>query len=328
MLIVVQLKDTTKLYYSGSLGGKSMLDKVIDIVECRLLSCHEAYLNTARKWLQMACDHEKAPEREIMLDSGAFSAWSKGSEVDLDDLLSIYSEMVEKYADKFRYMWLINLDKIPGERGRSGTKEEIAEAIKISDRNFEILSKEFPGMVIPVFHQDESNARLREVCQQSKYICLSPRNDVKEKERRNWAQQKHQLVPPEKWTHGLATTGEFMMKEAPWRSVDSATWTQVAGYGKIMVYNEGEFFMNNTSEHSSYRRKYYEHTDHLPALDRQTLLERLDECGVTYDQCRVSYDVRAYVNIYFFEKFLRETKREPTSIHQETLDNAWQEMGL
>jgi hypothetical protein len=306
-------------FFSGSLGGKVMLDKTIDIVDARLLSCHDAYLNTARKWLMMSADHPKSKDREIMLDSGAFSAWSQGHEVNIDDLLRVYDELVIKYAEKYKYFWLINLDKIPGERGRSGTKEEFIEAIQISDKNFEILVKHYGPRVLPVFHQDETDDRLADVCDQSDYICLSPRNDVKEWARRNWAQQKHQLVARGKWTHGLATTGEKMMKNVPWRSVDSATWTQVAGYGKIIISLNDRMYMNNVSEHSSSRRLMDDHADHFPELARDALVSCLEECGVTYEQCRISYDVRAYVNVYFFNKFLSESARKETITYQDTL---------
>lgn len=299
------MREELILFFSGSLGGK-MLPKIMDICEHRLLSCHGPYMGVARKWLGAACEHPKAKQREIMLDSGAFSAWSNGGEAHLDDVIASYDELVSRFVGNYRDIWLINLDKIPGEKGRSATQAEIAEAIKISDENFAILTERFGPRVLPVFHQDETPERLAVVLAQNpKYVCISPRNDLSEVVRREWSQRVHALCGST-WTHGLAATGSSMMRDVPWRSIDSAAWTQAAGYGIVRLCINGRMRATHISEDSSFRRQVDAHADHLPPVERDVIEACLAECEVTFEECRTSYDVRAYVNLYNYAKLAHE----------------------
>jgi hypothetical protein len=69
--------------------------------------------------------------------------------------------------------------------------EEIAEAIRQSDRNYAELIRALPGRILPVFHRGESPERLNEVQAMSPdYLCLSPIVRILEKRRIAWS-----LVP-------------------------------------------------------------------------------------------------------------------------------------
>lgn len=180
--------------------------------------------------------------RHILLDSGAFTAWNKGEHVTVEEVKRKYGRFIELADGLFDEIWMINLDKIPGERGRDPTPAELDEAVKISDVNFEILTKTFGNWVQPVFHQGESDMRLRECVDQvadgSGYLCVSPRNDLPEGMRVVWSNEAHQKIAeykPNIRTHGLATTGNRMIREVPWYSGDSAAWVQHGGYGMVDI---------------------------------------------------------------------------------------------
>lgn len=191
--------------------------------------------------------------KAILLDSGAFTAWNKGEKTTVDDVKRKYSKFIEQAGDLFEEIWGINLDVIPGERGRDPTQEELDEAVRVSDINYEILTKEFGNIILPVFHQGESPARLEECVAQvdgkHNYICVSPRNDLPEGKRVEWSRDSHALLKS-KWphimTHGLATTGNRMVRTVPWYSGDSAAWVQHGGYGMIDIFHD---------EHHSFGRK-------------------------------------------------------------------------
>lgn len=187
--------------------------------------------------------------RAILLDSGAFTAWNKGEKTTVDDVKRKYSRFIELADGLFDEIWGINLDVIPGERGRDPTQAELDEAIRVSDINYEILTKEFGNIILPVFHQGESDARLAECVAQvdgkHNYICVSPRNDLAEGMRITWSRDAHGLLR-DKWphirTHGLATTGNKMVRTVPWYSGDSAAWVQHGGYGMIDIFHTGGEF--------------------------------------------------------------------------------------
>lgn len=220
------------LFFSGGLLDRVEYDPRLPAgVRYRLVSCHGAYVSAGKKVIEAMID--VGQPFELMLDSGAFTAWSKGHEVELDDLIEVYDSMLEAYGDSATATWLISLDKIPGEKGRTASESEIKEAIEISDNNFKVLRKRYGDIVLPVFHQNESSSRLHEVAKMSQYICVSPRNDLAEPSRRAWSKEVHALIPGKR-THGLAATGYAMMSQVPWGSVDSATWVLLAANGAVL----------------------------------------------------------------------------------------------
>lgn len=173
----------------------------------------------------------------IMLDSGAFTAWNAGGSVTLDEVKSTYSRFLTEADRMFEEIWLINLDVIPGKKGRDPTPQELRTAIEESDRNLTALRAEFGDCVLPVFHQGEGQGRLLEVVDQSKgYLCLSPNNKKPEGERWRWAQLARTALRDlgcDVQTHGLATTGNDMIREAGLTSGDSAAWNEHGFYGAV-----------------------------------------------------------------------------------------------
>lgn len=197
--------------------------------------------------LQTTCEslEGKPHPHTILLDSGAFTAWNKGEVTTVDEVKRKYARFIEEAGDLFDAIWMINLDVIPGERGRSPTEREVKEAVRVSDINFEILTKEFGERILPVFHQGEDNDRLIEVVNQvkgkSNYLCVSPRNDIAETLRVKWSRDVHKLIrdqDPNIMTHGLATTGNKMVRDVPWYSGDSAAWVHHAGFGLVDIFHD------------------------------------------------------------------------------------------
>lgn len=185
--------------------------------------------------------------KAILLDSGAFTAWNKGEVTTVDDVKRKYEKFITAAGDMFEEIWGVNLDVIPGEKGRDPTPDELARAVEVSDVNFEILVKEFGDVILPVYHQGESVDRLAECVSQvdgkSNYICISPRNDLAETHRINWSRDAHSELSrkyPHIMTHGLATTGNRMVRTVPWYSGDSAAWVQHGGYGMIDIFHDAD----------------------------------------------------------------------------------------
>ena len=185
--------------------------------------------------------------KAILLDSGAFTGWNKGESTSVDDVKRKYSMFIDMAGDTFDEIWGINLDVIPGEKGRDPTQDELKRAVEVSDINYEILVKEFGDIILPVYHQGEDVARLRECVAQvdgkSNYICISPRNDLAEGYRVKWSRDAHSELTqnyPHILTHGLATTGNKMVRTVPWFSGDSAAWVQHGGYGMIDIFHDEE----------------------------------------------------------------------------------------
>src|SRR5690606_11430218 len=106
-------------------------------------------------------DHMK-----IMLDSGAFSAWTRGEILKLDD----YITFIKRYEGRLNSY--INLDVIPGTRGTVPTVKEVEYAAAASLDNYKSMVA--AGLrPIPVFHYGENLRWLDRLLEAgADYICL------------------------------------------------------------------------------------------------------------------------------------------------------------
>jgi len=249
---------------------------------------------------------------ELMLDSGAFTAWTKNEEVELDHLLYVYGDLLEKYSSSMKEIWLINLDKIPGSPGRTADTKELDHCIEVSDINFNILRQEFGDRVLPVYHQNESEQRLFDVLDMTPYICVSPRNDLPEKQRVAWSQYVHTLIPGLR-AHGLATTGAQMLTTVEWYSADSASWVFAGAMGNITVLNGQRLMPISMSDESPSLKVLGNHFDNMPNLMKQQIADRIEKQGFTVEQMRTSHGHRMAMNMLETIDWMAHLKVNPVN---------------
>jgi hypothetical protein len=184
-----------------------------------------------------------APKR-LMLDSGAFTAWTKGKSVDI----TAYSEWVLSIVEQRDNVRAVNLDVIPGEMGRTSSAQERLKGMEQSIINADYLRGQ--GIeAIEVFHQDEPESFLTDLLQrlpETGVLGISPRNDVDVKSKMKWQRKVlahiiNHVGGPSRMprTHGLAVTSKQMMRAFPYYSVDSSTWMSVFRYGMFVNENGG-----------------------------------------------------------------------------------------
>jgi len=299
------------LFFSAAFQAAEYNDRILERIDYRLLSLHGSYAASGRKAIDVMLKKRDPSEIELMFDSGAFTAWSKNEpDIDVKDLLAEYKRFVGYCGGKFKALWFINLDKIPGAPGRTPDLDEIADAVRISDENYKVLHGELGNAVLPVYHQGEDEERLLAVAELNpEYICVSPRNDLMEPQRRVWAQRAHRLIPGIR-THGLAATGGEMMQQVPWFSVDSARWVHAAAYGTILVdFPEGMRIVA-TSEHSLDRKQFGKHVDTSEPA-RRRILKVCEELDITLDELREKMGARALFNVHVMAQV---SKRDHTPV--------------
>lgn len=301
-----------RYFLSGASGIRpDVMPEVAALVDYRLLSMHEAFKGNTKVWCAVS-HHKKSAMKEVMLDSGAFTAFTKGKKVVLEDLIAIYKDTISKLDTKrIKNVWLINLDVIPGEYGRISTTKEIEDALDQSDKNFKVLRKTFGDRVLPVFHQTESDARLAEVCKQNHFIALGFRQDFSEQHRITEAEKNVQFAHSKGIeVHGLATTGYKMLRRVPFDTVDSATWLYVAAMGKIIFVDEfGEVFDIPISERSPMQRDLRQHYRTLAPEERAFIDKRIKEVGVTLEQLEKDLSYRILFCAHQLREWLRSYNR-------------------
>lgn len=306
-----------RFFMSGTPRNDHYQDFEDTLCTCRLFSLHGSYQRAVMKWLdRVVMDPDRSYPRIIMLDSGAFTAWNAGQETHLDEVMESYSRFEEASQGLFDEIWMVNLDKIPGERGRDPTPEEVDDAIKTSDDNYRKLVDQFGYRILPVFHQGESDDRLLEVAEMTDYICVSPRNDLPEAMRKEWSQDKHRLLNKEygyqaKKTHGLATTGNAMIRDVPWHSIDSAAWILHAGYGKV------DIFCADPHDHRSRYKNWFvsyeggkarlvgQHIDTVDDYTRHLIVSTIEDYGFTLEQVQANSRLRSLICMGELDKYSR-----------------------
>ena len=173
----------------------------------------------------------------VLLDSGAFSAWKLGQEIDIGE----YAEFLQE--NRGRYDYCVNLDVIPGRFAKKPSLQEVEESAQKSWENLKELDRR--GIrAMPVFHQGEKFCWLEKMVKEGyDYIGVSPDNGKMINQKREWMDDvfAHITVDghPIVKTHGFAVTSIDMIFRYPWKSIDSATWIVLGAFGGTFVPRYG-----------------------------------------------------------------------------------------
>lgn len=183
---------------------------------------------------------EELPEvnLELMLDSGAFSAWTRAQSISVYD----YIEFIKYYGHLFNSV--VSLDVIPGEYGKRKTQKDIQTALEQSYENH-LIMKDAGLKPIPIFHQYEDMSYLERMIEDGEdYIGISPTGDNISMNLR-WFENVFNVITdsdgyPIVKTHGFGVTSIPIMLRFPWYSADSLSWVMQSGFGCVLVPPEGE----------------------------------------------------------------------------------------
>jgi hypothetical protein len=261
-------------------------------------SLHGNYHRGARDWLMRICDLYDTRNMSVLFDSGAFTAWTKGEPPPKASELARSYEYAARLCDpRFREVWFVNLDHMPGVPGRDPTHEETAFANRQSDRNYAELIRALPERILPVLHRCEDPERWNEVQDMSpNYVCLSPLVGTEEDIRIEWsliAAAHLKARNPATQLHGLATTGDRIMRAVDWRSVDSTAWIVKAKNGDILVEHDDHLLCIPIR-----RRDGSDHFDHRDERLRAWIVQLVKERGLDLDAMRDDPYARQLFNLW------------------------------
>jgi len=182
------------------------------------------------------------PEISLIIDSGAFSAWTSGLIIDIQAYARFCMSIIDKY--EFRSIYPVNLDKIPSRPGQAPTLAQVEDSAEVGIANARIL-RDAGLEPIEVFHQGEPIKFLHKMVDNERargvYIGLSPANDVGTKGRRVWLDEVFSLLNTKYVsvdTHGFGVTSFDLVKDYPWTTVDSAAYRIAAGYGTVYIFDD------------------------------------------------------------------------------------------
>jgi hypothetical protein len=169
------------------------------------------------------------PQRRLFIDSGAFTLWNSGGEVDLGEYITFCKQI--KSMAKCELVFAA-LDVIPGSKG--GPKPTDAEIARACDQGWDnyCTMKQEGIPCLMTYHQLEHKRWLKRIADDNDYLAVAPRK------RGVTNAQKHEFLEnvfgyihgkertPSKRIHGLGVSSTLWMKEFPFYSVDNRAWLQ------------------------------------------------------------------------------------------------------
>lgn len=249
---------------------------------------------------------------DLILDSGAFSAWKKKESLTVEQYISF----IER--NKPALHEYVNLDVIPGEWGRVGTPEDVERSAAKGYEN--LLKMRAAGLeAMPVYHMGERLYWLeRMIGDGFTYIGISPANDRTTAQKVEWLDWVYGYLCgssgfPEIKTHGFGVTALPLLFRYPWYSADSVTWLLVGGYGGILVPKalpEGGYDYTQSplvvavSEKSTFSKGIDESLKHFKSMGEQSkayIRNYIEDEGFDLGRLEKEYLQRQKLNCRFFK---------------------------
>ena len=224
----------------------------------------------------------------LWVDCGAFSQWNTAPDADIDPVVygEWCKEFYQNYKNKFKQIYFISLDKIPGRPGVKPTQKQREQSAQISYDNYIVLKNLGVPNLLPTVHQHEDVQWVKEYEKHTDYICISPANDETNVGRSKWLDQVWSVINPTTKTHGLAVTGFTLLARYPFYSADSITWKVSGLYGIVQGFDHLK-----TYQLRRYRSRKESHL--LDSLDdlRDFKMYEIEVDTTDNDQKKMPYNV-------------------------------------
>ena len=193
---------------------------------------------------------------KLFVDSGAFTAHTKGIDVDVDSYIEFINE-IDDYVTIFA-----QVDKIAGIRGQEVTLEQQLDAPRQSWENYLYMVERVKSRdkLLPVFHQGEDFKWLTNMLEYThedgshiKYIGISPNKSLSSKTWKSWLEKVfkyiHESSNPDVMTHAFGIGTLNVLEQFPFTSADSTTWLKVSSFGSIII-NGKVLCVSNRQKHN------------------------------------------------------------------------------
>lgn len=231
---------------------------------------------------------------KVILDSGAFSAWMKQTEIDIE----AYANFCLANLDHIDY--IVNLDVIPGKWGEKKlTQEQVIASAKKGWENYRYLvNKGLPKeKIIHVFHQDEPFSVLERMVYEFDYIGLAPSKDRTTQEKIQFLDVCMNYVchsdgMPKIKFHGFGVTSMPILFRFPWFSCDSTSWVKFGKYGIVLFpkrkYGKYRYDLSpytiKVSSRSPAKAKADKHIDTMSPTENDWFVSMIEEKGFKLGQ--------------------------------------------
>jgi len=228
----------------------------------------------------------------IFVDSGAFTAFTQGEKIDINEYISFLKE------NEKEILMAANLDVIGGTEETQKQTQINQEIINNANLNIKVL---------PCFHYGEDFSILKLYVEKYEYIALGGMAKMTKTDTEsvhNWLIKCFDIICNEKGypkvkVHGFGITTISLMFAYPWESVDSVRPILVAGFGDIMIATKKENkwdFLNNRIVHMAYME---ENSKKINSSDRFFYYHLLPKDSL------LKKEIDEYFDTFFPKKYTR-----------------------
>lgn len=231
---------------------------------------------------------------QVFLDSGAFSSFTRGVEVDIE----AYCRYIHEYGDIIRVASV--LDGI-GDPQKTYDNQNIMEANGTAP--------------LPCFHYGEDERWLSYYIDRYEYITLGGMVPISTPQLILWLDRiwEHYLTDdsgsPRIAVHGFGLTSAELMRRYPWYSVDSSSWLQISSFGNVFIPEYGIVAFSSTSPKTHDAKAHF---DTMPHNWRIYIEDAVRRRGFLVDNLRAKYHSRRVFNIATYNELRDECAKQTT----------------
>jgi len=208
-----------KIYFSTASTDGGTKEALLESKVENLLFSY-AYKSNLSDWIVLLKNLDRP---NVMIDSGAFTVWTKGLKIKIQDYYDFIIEFRSKFSYLYNKLFIVNLDIIPGIFGQKPTNEEVENSAQIGFENYLWFKKKGIN-IIHIYHQHERIEWLEKISKLEEYIGISPANDLSTKQRIPWLNKCFNYIKSNNKTHCFGGTSTILLQKYPFYSADSASY--------------------------------------------------------------------------------------------------------
>lgn len=319
---IPRLNHDTNFGVTNILNSFAMANHVYDTVDKKY---GKGYFREHITKKGISLPERKNPNIQLFLDSGAYTGWSQGKPVNVDDYINFindqkwdrnqtderFQEMRGNHAPytKDEFELIANLDVIPGKPGVPESPDDLESAAQQGWDN--MLYMESKGInVVHIFHQGEDFRWLKKISDHQEYIGISPNNLATTHEKQLWLDRAFSFLDNGKGgcrnkTHGFGVSSLKLMERYPWFSCDSSTWSMGRRTGTIKLFIPENKNLHGLSIAMSDQVGAGSNKIHYDLLEndvKKIVDKYIEENDLDLQGMRTTHEARDKANILFFLK--------------------------
>ena len=228
----------------------------------------------------------------LFLDSGAFSAWSKGAEINIQE----YINFIKKYKNQIDVYSVLDDIKDPV---KTLENQKIMEAAGLDP--------------LPCYHYGEDEKYLERYIAEYDYVALGGMVPVSSKDLQLWLDRifadyicDSSGIPKTK-IHGFGMTAFRLIRRYPWWSVDSTSWIMTSRMGGVWIpqFKNGKWVYNvdplkiQISNKSPKKEVSGQHYDTLNPSVQKLILKYIKMKGFDLQGLQDKYIQRDLLNLEY-----------------------------